>query len=515
MAVDPNQTHAALSAASFFETLVLSGLFHEAELIEVRERLGPDADAQDATTLSARLVREGVLTEFQAACLAIGKYDGLVYGRYAVLERIGAGAMGLVYKGRHRLMDRIVALKMVSTQPKSVKDSVARFFREMKIVGRLDHPNVVRAYDADVCNGRPYIVMEYLEGEDFEKYLERHGPLPPDEVIGLAEQVAWGLAHAHEKGILHRDIKPTNLFREKSGVVKILDLGLGAFVENAGDGAHYPEASNGKVMGTADYMSPEQVSGQAIDTRTDLFSLGCTIYRLLTGAHAFPGPTRDIRLTRRLRERYHPITEVRPNLPYGIVQILDLLLATRPDDRFASASEAAEALGSLLHRTPSGTARRQWANPRTRRAESAAPDRTPVPDGPELNWSLIETALKPAGVAQRAEPPAPERPRPAPARAAESASLATHRKNLEAESEESGREVHHQYRKELIQLNRAIADDQAERQQPRDQPETEGWVERVGERIGDFLGEPDASHALVVVLLGLVILAAAMAIALN
>ena len=203
-------------------------------------------------------------------------------------------------------MDRVVALKVFLPESTLSKTAISRFFREMKIVGLLDHPNVVRAIDADVHEGCPYIVMEYLEGDDLEHVFARRGPLPPEEVIAYMAQAARGLAHAHERGVIHRDVKPTNVFLVKTGIVKVLDLGFGELVGMAGQAGNVFDTDEGIVVGTTDFMSPEQVNGNAIDVRTDLFSLGCTMYRLLTGRYAFPGVTREDRLIKRIRERSCP-----------------------------------------------------------------------------------------------------------------------------------------------------------------------------------------------------------------
>jgi eukaryotic-like serine/threonine-protein kinase len=209
---DPDANPCGLSSADFLATMERSGILSETGLQEVRDCLVQDRQLQDSSVLAERLVKQGRLTEFQARRLLVGKAKSLVFGRYVLLDRLGIGAMGRVFKARHRLMDRLVALKVVLPVCASSKHSVSRFFREMKIVGVLDHPNVVRAFDADQHEDSPYIVMEYLEGEDLEKVLRRRGMLPPQEVIDCMIQVAWGLAHAHEKGVVHRDIKPTNLF---------------------------------------------------------------------------------------------------------------------------------------------------------------------------------------------------------------------------------------------------------------------------------------------------------------
>jgi eukaryotic-like serine/threonine-protein kinase len=169
-------------------------------LSEIRDRVRDDdgAESHGASALADELVESGMLTLLQARRLLVGKAESLTYGRYVLLEHIGTGAMGRVFKAKHRLMDRVVALKVILPVCVSSKHSVARFFREMKIVGLLDHPNVVRAYDADQHNDSPYIVMEYLEGEDLEQAMRRRGNLPVSEVIEYMAQAAWGLAQAHE-----------------------------------------------------------------------------------------------------------------------------------------------------------------------------------------------------------------------------------------------------------------------------------------------------------------------------
>ena len=192
-----------------------------------------------------------------------------------------------------------------------------------------------------------------------------------------------GLAHAHEKGVIHRDVKPTNVFLVNTGVVKVLDLGFGELVGMAGQAGNVFDTDEGIVVGTTDFMSPEQVKDKPIDARTDLFSLGCTMYRLLTGTYAFPGVTREDRLVKRIRERHVPITDVRPGLSRRLVAIVDRLLAIRPDDRFGSAAEAAEALEALI--PPAG---------RSERGTSAKPGRSgpvpasrPFPRSPKRRWT--------------------------------------------------------------------------------------------------------------------------------
>jgi serine/threonine-protein kinase len=516
MSTDLNPSPYGPTLVEFLDALEKSGLLQPARVLEVRDRAGRDDELRSPDALARQLVLEGDLTEFQAQRLLVGRYKGLVCGRYAILDLVGAGAMGRVFRARHCLMNRVVALKMVSTHPKAVSEPVARFFHEMKVVGLLDHPNVVRAYDADLHGDTPYIVMEYLDGEDLDKLLRRRGPLPPDEVTDLLLQAARGLAHAHEKGVIHRDIKLTNLFLDKSGVLKVLDLGLGAFVDESGLATGVVEAERGRVVGTADFMSPEQISGKPIDFRTDLFSLGCTAYLLLTGKYAFPGPDREVRLLKRLNDKHVPLAAVRPDLPYRLVQVVDRLLATDPRDRFASASEAADALEELGR--PAGW--RGRGAPAGGRGPKAAPSPVPdpsEPDDPILNASLIESGLRSNRRAAAAGPtpgPAGRPPAPPPP---QGGTLGSHRGRLEADGEESGRGVHQEYRKELIQLNRAMIEERVKDKDQTAEPAgaVGSWLERLGERLGDSLAEPSLLGVLVVLLAVLLVLGGLLALALG
>ena len=220
-------------------------------------------------------------------------------------------------------------------------------------------------------------------------------------------QAARGLAHAHEKGVIHRDVKPTNLFLVNTGVVKVLDLGLGDLIgpaEQSGDGF---DTDEGVVVGTTDFMSPELVNQQAVDARTDLFSLGCTMYRLLTGEFAYTGLTREDRLIKRFREQPVPITDVRPDLPRRLVKVVDRVLAVRPEDRFGSATELAEVLEALLEAVgrsvPDGGEHPVPSHSRARRPAGLVPDRIGIrPRAPErgrtrASWTGRSRDRRPRG----------------------------------------------------------------------------------------------------------------------
>ncbi len=230
----------------------------------------------------------------------------------SILDRIGSGSMGRVYKAHHAMMDRIVALKIIAPEIASNERVVARFQREMKLVGRLDHPNVVRAFDADQIHKVLYIVMEYVTGQTLGELIKKR-PLPPAEMAEYAFQVALGLAHAHDQGIVHRDVKPSNILLTDDRKIKVLDLGLGVLME--ADSAATFATADGIAVGTVDYMSPEQACGREVDGRSDLYGLGCSMYHMLTSKLPFPGNSPIERLGKRISGRHVPITEHLPDLP--------------------------------------------------------------------------------------------------------------------------------------------------------------------------------------------------------
>jgi serine/threonine-protein kinase len=322
-----------------------SGVLSEKQLVEIKAKMLQGDYPLDSVELAERLVRENILTSYQAKRFLSNRPHGLIVGRYIILDRIGSGSMGRVYKAHHVMMDRAVALKIIAPEIASNERVVARFQREMKLVGRLDHPNVVRAFDADQIQRILYIVMEYVPGHSLGERLKK-GPIPPTEMIDYAAQVALGLAHAHEQGIVHRDIKPSNILLTGEGKVKILDLGLGVLME-ADSSATFATA-DGIAVGTVDYMSPEQACGREVDGRSDLYGLGCAMYHLMAGKLPFPGTTPIERLGKRISGRHLPITEHLPDLPPNYVRVLDKLMAHKPHERFASAAEAAEALQNLI-----------------------------------------------------------------------------------------------------------------------------------------------------------------------
>ncbi len=328
-----------------------SGVLTERQLEDIRGKMLKGNYPFDSLELAEKLVREKILTSYQANRLLKNKPHGLAVGRYVILDRIGSGSMGRVYKASHRLMGRVVAIKIVAPEIAGNARIVARFQREMKLVGRLDHPNVVRAFDADQLGQILFIVMEYVDGESLTQKLRAEGPLDPADVVNYIAQAARGLAHAHEMGIVHRDIKPSNLLLSKNQKVKLLDLGLSVLME--ADQHSTFETADGIAVGTVDYMSPEQACGKPVDGRSDLYSLGCAMYHLISGRLPFQGDSPIERLGKRIAGLPTPIRQIRPDIPSNVVKVLDKLLATNRRDRYQTAHEVAEALEALLDKKPS------------------------------------------------------------------------------------------------------------------------------------------------------------------
>lgn len=322
-----------------------SGVLSPRLFSEIKTKVLHGEYPTDSLALAQRLVKEQVLTEYQVKRFLNNKPHGLIVGRYVIQDRVGSGSMGRVYRAHHLMMDRYVALKIIAPELIANEKVVARFQREMRLVGRLDHPNVIRAFDADQINKILYIVMEFAQGQSLGQRL-RTGPVPPAEMIEYAAQAALGLAHAHAQGIVHRDVKPSNLLLTEEGQIKVLDLGLGVLME--ADNATSFATADGIAVGTVDYMSPEQAYGREVDGRSDLFSLGCAMYHLMTGRLPYPGDNPIERMGKRISGKPVPITEVKPDTPSSLVRVLEKLMAHKPQDRYQSGVEAAEALHALL-----------------------------------------------------------------------------------------------------------------------------------------------------------------------
>jgi serine/threonine protein kinase/DNA-binding response OmpR family regulator len=338
-----------LSREEFLRNLSDSGLFSPEEMAAALATL-PKSPAADGEALAQCLIDAGKLTRFQATAVGERQFQSLVIGNYQVLDRLGAGGMGTVYKARHRRMKRVVAIKVVSRSALQSEKFIRRFQREVEAVARLSHPNIVMAHDADEAEVGPFLVMEFVDGRDLDTEVEERGPLPVAEAVECVLQAARGLDYAHRQGIIHRDIKPANLLRDTCGVVKVADLGLARFNDSLGESAETRGALTqaGTVMGTADFMPPEQALGsRSIDHRADIYSLGCTLYFLLTGRPPYEGPTLMATL---LMHREAPIPALsagRGPVPAALDHIFRKMVAKKPEDRFGSMAEVVRSLEAL------------------------------------------------------------------------------------------------------------------------------------------------------------------------
>ncbi|MEX2287437.1 MAG: protein kinase [Planctomycetaceae bacterium] len=273
--------------------------------------------------------------------------DGVSHVReYEICDLLGEGGMGTVYRAFHSRLKRSVALKILAADRMRNPVAVERFEREMELVGRLDHPNIVRATDAGEFEGTHFLAMEYVAGQDLSRLVRRQGPLPVAVACELIRQAALGLQHAHEHGLVHRDIKPSNLMLTDGGIVKILDLGLARLHSET------PVANDltnpGELMGTVDYMAPEQATDtHNVDIRADLYSLGCTLYQLLAGEAPFSGsqyPSTYLKVKAHAEQPPPPIAARCPDVPEQLVNVLKRLLAKDPADRYATPAELVAAL---------------------------------------------------------------------------------------------------------------------------------------------------------------------------
>ena len=261
-------------------------------------------------------------------------------GRYEVVRELGRGSMGVVYQGFDPVIGRTVAIKTMLTEglaPEEYKEFRARFQREAQAAGVLSHPNIVNVFDYGEDNGILYLIMEFLEGTSLEKLVEGKKVLPIETIIPMCEQVCSALDHAHERGIVHRDIKPANIMILNNGVVKVTDFGIAKMVSMGMTQA-------GLVLGTPNYMSPEQVKGRQVDGRSDLFSLGVILYDLVTGEKPFPGQNITTVIYKIINENPVPPRELDATIHPGLSYVICKALAKSPEERYQTCRELAEDL---------------------------------------------------------------------------------------------------------------------------------------------------------------------------
>jgi serine/threonine protein kinase len=335
----------AVPLAQFLKQLEDSGIIADNTL---KDFIPPKANPLNAEELARDLVRQKMLTKYQAEEVYRGKGKSLVLGNYLLLEKIGSGGMGQVFKARHRRMDRLVAVKLLPAAMTKSKSAIARFEREVKAAAMLRHPNIVAADDADCANGVHFLVMELVDGLDLKVLVTKNGPYPVERAIDYILQAARGLEYAHKKGVVHRDMKPANLLLGSDGTVKILDMGL-ARLGVTGEEIHQADlTSTGIIMGTVDYMAPEQaLDTKTADARADIYALGCSLYFLVSGKAIYDG---DTLMKKLLAHREQPIPSLRaanPTVSDSIEFVFQKMVAKKVIDRYQTMAEVILALEQL------------------------------------------------------------------------------------------------------------------------------------------------------------------------
>ena len=335
---------------NFLDLVRRSGLVEKDQFDEQLRRLREEAGGDplsDPDCLADQLVEAGLFSRWQCEKLLEGRHKGFFLDKYKLLDHLGTGGMSSVYLAEHVLMRRRVAIKVL---PKNrVEDSsyLARFHREARAAASLDHRNIVRAYDVGNDGDIHYMVMEYVEGRDLQAIVKEDGPLDPAVAAEYIRQAADGLEHAHQAGLIHRDVKPANLLVDRTNVVKVLDLGLARFTEE--DKASLTVAYDENVLGTADYLAPEQaLDSHGVDARADIYSLGCSLYYLLTGHPPFPDGTLPQRLMMHQKHPPPSIKKERPEVPDDLIRICLRMMAKRPAARYQAAVRVAQALVDWL-----------------------------------------------------------------------------------------------------------------------------------------------------------------------
>ena len=349
MTVDCRRAMPEISSEKFLATVKKSGLVAEDDMARCLASIADKSDGAPARAqqIAETLIEEQLVNGWQAENLLKGKYKGFFLGKYRLLGHLGKGGMSQVYLAEHSVMERLVAIKVLPSRYVENPNYLDRFKREARAVAALDHPNIVRAYDIDQDGKTHYIVMEYVDGRDLQRIVSEDGTLSPDDAADYIAQAALGLQHAHEAGLVHRDVKPANCLVDNRRTLRLLDMGLAKFAKDS-----HPSISaihDDSVVGTADYLAPEQArNSQNVDARADIYGLGCTLYFALTGSPPFPEGTIAQRLLKHQSETPPSILEKRPDAPRSLVDLCARMMKKSPDQRIQTAAEVATELGKWL-----------------------------------------------------------------------------------------------------------------------------------------------------------------------
>lgn len=380
----------------FLKTVVRSGLIAAPDFQTIREAAPVEACA-DAKSLANYLVRIGKLSRFQAAKLLEGVTLGLVLGPFHVLAPIGKGGMGAVYLARDIRNQTLIAVKVLPPKrAKAQERLLVRFRREMELSQRVIHPHLTRTIEVGVHLGINYIGMEYIPGKNLHKLIHEEGPLKVPRAARMFAEVAEGLEYAHRQSLIHRDLKPSNIMVMPDDHVKVLDLGL-ALIQGECEAERSVVGGQGYVVGTLDFIAPEQAEDPlSVDSRSDIYSLGCTLYYALTGSAPFSGGNALQKMLRHRCDPPRPVCEINPSVPATFAVLLTRMIAKKPEMRFRSAAELRDALLPWMGETPG-------LNPRKDVPVAKGPMATPAvrANGPEMS------AAPPAAASPPPASPAP------------------------------------------------------------------------------------------------------------
>ncbi|HYH67039.1 MAG TPA: protein kinase [Urbifossiella sp.] len=338
----------------------------------------------DPREFAEDMVRDGVLTNFQAEQFLLGKWRGFTIGKYKLLERVGVGGMGQVFLCEHMFMKKRVAVKVLPPAKADQPAALGRFYREARAAGSLQHPNIVRTHDIDQDGNLHFLVMDYVDGTNLLDVVKKHGPMDLGRAASYIRQVALALDNAFRAGIIHRDIKPGNVLIDRRGTAKLLDMGLARFFKDHTDQLTV-KYDDKIVLGTADYVAPEQVANShAVDIRADIYGLGATYYFLLAGHPPFPSGTVSQKLLWHRTKEPTPIREIRPDVPDEVAAILARMMAKDPKARYQTPAQVAAELEAVVPAVVPLPAEEEMpvlSPAATEGAESEADVETPQPVG--------------------------------------------------------------------------------------------------------------------------------------
>jgi serine/threonine protein kinase len=368
----------SITLEQFIRSLTDSGILSLEEIDAFHHDLNDGRPQDDAREVCQELVRRNVLTGYQFDVLYEGSGDPLLLGDYVVLDKIGQGGMGVVFKARCRSTRDVVAIKSLPFELTEDEDAIKRFRREIRTAKKLSHPNIVTTLGSGVVDDKSFLVMEFVDGRDLSVLVKESGPVPLLTAVDSILQAARGLEYAHSEGVIHRDIKPSNLLYDREATVKILDMGLARTSSAAPNAALDPTITaitrSGAVVGTLDYISPEQaLNSRNADERADIYALGCTLCFLLLGKPVYSGETVMEKL---IAHREHPIPTLareRSEVPHELDLIFSRMIAKKPHDRYARVGEVIDDLmscrdkyrNSWMMRRLSARFKEEWPRPGT------------------------------------------------------------------------------------------------------------------------------------------------------